>query len=81
MPVYRVQTFAAASEIVGEGHCRIDLPPGASVADLRKALVNAYPAFSELVSFAVARNEVYALDDEVIVPGDVLVVIPPVSGG
>jgi len=81
MPAYRIQTFAAASEIVGGNHCRLELPDGATVSDLRAGLQDAYPAFNELVSFAIARNEVYALDDEVLEPGDILVVIPPVSGG
>lgn len=81
MPAYRIQTFAAASEIVGGDHCRLELPAGATVSDLRASLETTYPAFRELVSFAIARNEVYALDDELLEPGDVLVVIPPVSGG
>lgn len=81
MARYRILTFAAAAEIVGADHCLLDLPDGATVADLRTALITTYPAFGELVDFAVARNEVYATTEEVIVPGDVLVIIPPVSGG
>lgn len=81
MAVYRILTFAAASEIVGADHCLLDIPEGSTVADLRATLVRTYPAFAELVDFAVARNEVYATNEEVITPGDVLVIIPPVSGG
>lgn len=81
MAQHRILTFAAASEIVGADHCLLELPEGATVADVRNALITAYPAFGELVDFAVARNEVYATGEEVIKPGDVLVIIPPVSGG
>lgn len=78
---YTILTFAAAADIVGADRCELDLPEQATVADLRTALLAAYPAFGELAGFAVARNEEYAADDEMIGPGDVLVVIPPVSGG
>ncbi|MEM6772799.1 MAG: MoaD/ThiS family protein [Bacteroidota bacterium] len=78
---FKVLTFAAASEIVGADHCYLELPAGATVADLRATLVKAYPAFAELLSFAIARNEAYAAPEEVLVAGDELVVIPPVSGG
>lgn len=81
MPQYRILTFAAAADIVGADHCLLDLPAGATVAALRVALIAAYPAFGELVDFAVARNEIYAGPEDMISPGDVVVVIPPVSGG
>lgn len=81
MPQFKVLTFAAATEIVGGAHCTLELPAGATVADLRKSLLQHYPGFAELLSFAIARNEEYATDDEVLAPGDELVVIPPVSGG
>lgn len=81
MTRFKVLTFAAASEIVGADHCYLELPEGATVGDLRTSIISSYPAFSELLSFAVARNEAYAVDDEVLRPGDELVIIPPVSGG
>lgn len=81
MPQFKVLTFAAATEIVGGPHCLLELPDGATVADLRQSLLKNYPNFAELLSFAIARNEEYAADEEVLIPGDELVVIPPVSGG
>lgn len=81
MARFKVRTFAAASEIVGADHCFLELPDGATVADLRNQLLTTYPAFSELLSFAIARNEVYAGEEEVLSVHDELVVIPPVSGG
>ena len=81
MPQYKILTFAAATEIVGGPHCLLELPEGATVGDLRASLLKRYPGFAELLSFAIARNEEYATDEEVLTPGDELVVIPPVSGG
>ena len=57
------------------------LRPRPSIADVREQLIAEYPAFGELVSFAIARNEEYAANDEVVEKGDVLAIIPPVSGG
>ena len=81
MASYKILTFAAATEIVGADYCELELPEGATVADLRAEILSMYPAFAELLSFAIARNEDYAQDTEVLSPGDELVIIPPVSGG
>jgi molybdopterin converting factor small subunit len=78
---HTILTFAAAREIVGAASFKTDLAPGATVSDLRARILEAYPAFRELSDFAIARNEAYALADEVLVEGDELVIIPPVSGG
>ncbi|MBC6992861.1 MoaD/ThiS family protein [Lewinella lacunae] len=78
---HRVLAFAAAAEIFGGSSCAVALPAGATVADLRQRLLEDHPALGELVTFAIARNELYALPEEVLEPGDELVVIPPVSGG
>jgi len=51
------------------------------VSDLRAKLIADFPAFGELVSFAIARNEEYAADEDVVTAGDTLAIIPPVSGG
>ncbi len=77
----KITCFGIAREIAGGPS--LDLPgvEGATVADLKHRLIAAYPALGELISFAVARNEVYARDEEVIAVGDELVIIPPVSGG
>lgn len=81
MPAHRILTFAAAREIVGADSWSVDLPAGTTVAGLRQRLLEAFPAFRELSDFAIARNEAYALPEEVLLPGDELVIIPPVSGG
>lgn len=81
MPTHTIYCFGVARDLTGAGSVKLDLPTTATVADLRAALLDRYPAFGELVSFAIARNEAYAEGTEVLEPGDELAVIPPVSGG
>ncbi|PHK99816.1 MoaD/ThiS family protein [Neolewinella marina] len=77
----KIQCFGVARDIAGGPYLSLDQLEGRSVAELRQALLQAYPAFGELVSFAIARNEEYASDEERIEAGDQLVIIPPVAGG
>jgi molybdopterin synthase sulfur carrier subunit len=73
--------FGIAREIAGGPALLLDGVVGSSVADLRERLVREYPRLGELSSFAIARNETYARDEEIIEAGDEVVIIPPVSGG
>ena len=77
---YTILTFAAARELVGD-RLHIALPDGACTRDLRRMLLERYPELGELKDFALAVNEVYALPDEPVHPGDEIVIIPPVAGG
>ena len=77
-----VRLFALAKERMGRAEVRIDLPPAATVADLRSALRVHSPELGSLWSSAlIAVDEEYASDDVSIRPGSQLAVIPPVSGG
>lgn len=78
---FQLLCFGVARDITGAASIKISLGPEATVATLRETLVQDYPAFGELVSFAIARNEAYAKEEEVLVEGDTLAIIPPVSGG
>ena len=80
MASYTILTFAAARELVGE-RLTLDLPPELCTRDLRREILSAYPALSELKNFAIAVNEAYAFPDEPVRPGDEIVIIPPVAGG
>ncbi len=76
----KIRTFGVARDIMGNSVVEISEAP-ANVADLRKILGQLYPEMSNIKSYAVAINENYAEDDEVINDGDTVVIIPPVSGG
>lgn len=81
MSSMNISCFGAAREIAGGSTIVMEGLDGRTVGYLRQRLVAAYPSLGELVSFAIARNEVYALDSDTIEAGDDLVIIPPVSGG
>jgi molybdopterin converting factor subunit 1 len=78
----RVLLFAALREAVGARELVIDLPDPATVAVLRCRLAADHPRLAPLVqNAAVAINEEYAREDHPIRDGDVIALIPPVSGG
>jgi len=74
--------FAAARDLAGADSLAVELPAGATVADLRAELARRVPALAGLLArSAVALNHDFTEDDRVIGPADELAVIPPVSGG
>ena len=78
----RVRLFAAAKEAAGRGAVEIELPEGASIAQLRRRLAEQIPQLSGLlprVLFAIGTQ--YAQDTDAIPPGADVACIPPVSGG
>ena len=77
-----VKLFAAMKQAAGENSTEIELPEGATIADLRKALIARHPALAPLadhVMFAV--NADYATEETLIRPDAEVACIPPVSGG
>ncbi|MFK8162920.1 MAG: MoaD/ThiS family protein [Lewinella sp.] len=78
---HSILCFGIARDITGSGTITMHLRPRPKVLDLRTELLAQYPAFGELVNFAIARNEAYADDQEILEPNDTLAIIPPVSGG
>lgn len=77
-----VKLFAAARELGGSGEIGIELPAGATLGELRDALIFTAPALAALAQRSmVAVNEEYANDATLLREGDVVALIPPVSGG
>jgi molybdopterin converting factor small subunit len=77
-----VQLFAVARQLAGRAVVELELPPAASVADLRAALLATVPSLrgpAGQMRFAV--NEEYAPDDARIAADSRVACIPPVSGG
>jgi len=74
--------FAAYRDLLGTKGLSVDLPAGATVADLVAELRGRGAPFDSLPSEpAVAVNRAYALHDETLSPGDEVAFIPPVAGG
>lgn len=72
-----VRLFAMLRERAGAPEVVIELPDGASVGDALARLSD----LAEDLPLVMAVNREYASEDTVLVPGDELALIPPVSGG
>lgn len=77
-----LQLFALLRQRAGAAVLPLDVPDGATVGDLRRALAAARPELAPLVpSLHVAIDSDYADDDRPIPPGAEVAAFPPVSGG
>jgi molybdopterin converting factor subunit 1 len=79
---FTVQLFARARDLVARDKVVVELPPGATVADLRQRLSEDYPALRSLLeTSAMAINDEFADDSLSLPPGSEIALLPPVSGG
>jgi molybdopterin converting factor subunit 1 len=78
----RVRLFARARDLVGKEVVAVDLPAGATVADLRNQLAVHFPALQGLLSrSALAVHDEFAEDTWTLPEGTEVALLPPVSGG
>jgi molybdopterin converting factor subunit 1 len=76
-----VHLFARLRDIAGPT-AAVELPAGATVAELRQAITTAHPGLAPLLAVSrIAVNHEFAADVDEIPDGAELAVIPPVSGG
>lgn len=82
-PLVSVLYFAALRDLAGTGEERVPLPtPSTTVAELLVALEGRHGALAgRLASVRVAVNEEFAEESLVLRGGEVVALIPPVSGG
>lgn len=73
--------FGITTDLVGEKSMSISLLENTSITGLKKILKTKFPALKNIHEFAIAVNEDYAEDTLIIENGDVVAIIPPVSGG
>ena len=71
--------FANLRDQTGKQEINVDIE-GKSVKELKRVLKESY-SFDELDSVMIAINEEFVNDEEIIRKGDVVALIPPVSGG
>lgn len=77
-----VLLFAKLRDAAGSEAVTLELPTGATVADLRRHLAGTFPEATGLLErSAVAVNHDFADADRPLAAGDEVAVIPPVSGG
>ena len=78
----RVLFFGIVRERIGVREEMLELPAGASVADLLAALGARYEKFGDAAgSLRVAVNEEYVDSSSALSDNDEVAIIPPVSGG
>jgi MoaE-MoaD fusion protein len=78
----RVKLFASVREIIGQKELILEVPDGTQASALPHRLAMEYPAIRTLVSFLkIAVNHEYADGERVLVEGDEVALLPPVSGG
>jgi molybdopterin converting factor subunit 1 len=78
----RVRLFAGLRERVGASEVLLELPGGTDVAEVLARLAADFPkAALSQQQFAVAVNRSFAKHDRLLVDGDEVALIPPVSGG
>ena len=76
----RVALFAAARERAGKSVLEVELPDGATVDALLRAVTQQVPSLASL-TMRVAVNQEFAERDDVIPTGAEVALIPPVAGG
>ena len=77
-----VLLFGVTRDIVGRGSLTLEQTDGLkTVGDLKRQLMDEFPALRELSSLAVAINQNYAGEADTLQEADEIALIPPVSGG
>jgi len=78
----RVRLFAVLREQVGASELDLErLPDGLDIAGLKRELVQRYPVFGDLSYAAGVMGDSYVPDSTLLTSGDVVALLPPVSGG
>jgi molybdenum cofactor cytidylyltransferase len=78
----KLRLFAVAKERAGQPEIAIELPLPATVAELRFAVALQHPELRPLASrVMIAVDSEYASENTLILPGALVALIPPVSGG
>lgn len=82
MTQIRVLFFAILKDLCGVSEAVIELPPGATVAQLRQRLQERFPPAAEVIDTAlVALDREFAFDEDVVPETSEAALFPPVSGG
>ena len=77
-----VLLFAGLADAIGRDRLGATLPAGATVRDAVDTLAAEHPPIAAArPTLAVAVNEAYRGPDHALADGDVVALIPPVSGG
>lgn len=73
--------FGITTDLVGSNSMTFKLFEKATIKELKEQLILNYSGLMNIHEFAIAVNEAYAEDELILNNGDVVAIIPPVSGG
>jgi len=73
--------FGITTDLVGKKSMSLNVIDNTSITELKRILMTRFSALKNIHDFAIAVNEDYAEDELIIKNGDVVAIIPPVSGG
>ena len=76
-----VLAFGIVKDIFNQSSAQVQLPDGATAADLKALLEQQYPRLQQLASCMMAVNNQYATAGMPVSERDEIALIPPVSGG
>lgn len=77
----RVLFFGITTDLVGASQLQMDVEKNCSIASFKTVLKDKFSSLEKINSYAIAINEEYANATSVLKEGDVVAIIPPVSGG
>lgn len=78
----KIHLFASLKDAAKTSQIELEIPDGATVAQLLEAVAREFPALEPwLPHCRVALNEEYAANSQIVRDGDEIALIPPVSGG
>jgi molybdopterin converting factor subunit 1 len=73
--------FGITTDLIGATEFDMELENATDVGAFKLVLKEKYPQLKNITSYAIAVNEAYAEDVLILKEGDVVAIIPPVSGG
>ncbi|SNR37164.1 molybdopterin synthase catalytic subunit/molybdopterin synthase sulfur carrier subunit [Lutibacter agarilyticus] len=73
--------FGITTDLVGESSMSYEVPENSSIEALKLKLIAQFASLKNINDFAIAVNESYAKDHQLLLNNDVVAIIPPVSGG
>jgi molybdopterin converting factor subunit 1 len=77
-----VRLFARARDLAGADAVSVELPAGATAADLRRRLAAQCPRLAPLLErSALAVDDEFAEEAQALREGSEIALLPPVSGG
>ncbi|NVK52902.1 MAG: MoaD/ThiS family protein [Flavobacteriaceae bacterium] len=73
--------FGITADLINTSSVTIELENSLLVKDFKELLLAKFPQLKNMQSYAIAINEVYATNQDIVKENDVVAIIPPVSGG